>query len=903
MKKLLLLLCLSSLAYADEVAVFSFSGLNTQDNAATLEDSESQDLLNVNIIPGGKGVTKREGYGLHKTLTYSTSSVHGAHYFQDTAGSNIQLWGNDIYIQGSVNGASIVNLATMTVNSTMQCADSAGYAYCLTSSRNTCVRTDGTTSGTSFQGTVPLGTMVTFTPDRMVVAGVSGNESTLYFSQANTPTTFTTGVLDASPFTEVINAPGSRINHIRYACGKLLWWKDTSFGYTVGNNQFDLENVIISPNIGSLDNSSDEYNGHVYFRGQDSHIYDYDCANVTRLSRKITPTVQAAGRRRANSWTQTTQSDWASGTGVPTANFSSTISPGDLVLSSRTSTQFVDTSSTNFVAGTLVNLDTTTVVGSLVLSSTWGASSFLYDSYTTQTTFSNFNNNQAVYFITGSATLQQVTSAELYCTTAGSGGSWTIEIYSDSSGAPGSSLVSGTLNSDNCGASPAYAWAPVTFSSTSLSPSTKYWVYKAAAANNNVGWGRDGGGTFGRGWQNGSGITPFDFKVYLTTSGYFTSGSIVSQTFNVGFSSNSWKIGYPLLSSNYTLNSQSITFETQTSFDGVTFNSLVSQSTGSAITSTPAQYIRYKASFSGSGLATPILADVTISTPIVVSTGGIYLSAVNNASGVTQWSTFGANDQTSGGTIAYYVRASTASFIVTSSTPVWVAQSKNATVNYATGTYMQSRTDWTTTFATATLSLSDFTFNWFEGSALDKAYIKYHNDNVWVAVSSGTSGLNNRILRWDLLNQTWLLDDIGSNGFLVDSGDLYLGSPSAGKVYKFGQGVTTDDAGSINSYWRSKNFTGKDPFVQNTWDQLAFVTKQSSGTYLSVDYRVNGSTTANAYTINLYDATKTILHRGKNLPVINGTFFNVKFGDNSSNPRYEVYGFRAKYTGLPWKPE
>lgn len=944
MKKLLLALFLASTAHAGDIVISEFQGLNTEDNPASLAPSEAQDLLNVDIIPGGKGVKKREGYGLQKTLTYSTSAVHGAHYFQDTSGSNIQLWGNDIYIQGTVNGASIVNLATITVNSTMQCADSAGYAYCLTSSRNTCVRTDGTASGTSFLADVPKGTMVTFTPDRMVVAGVSGAESTLYFSQANTPATFTTGVLEASPFTEVINAPGSRINHIRYACGKVLWWKDTSFGYTIGNNQFDLENVIISPNIGSLDNSSDEYNGHVYFRGQDSHIYDYDCSNVTRLSRKITPNVAGAGRRRANSWTQTTQSDFANGqvtlNGTSLA-LSTSIVSGEI---RPNTTTFIDTSASDFNNGIFSNaIDTTTVSGAFTLKT------YLND------TFSNMNNwTQYLGSVDTSGGLADFDEAThlIKTSTYTPTGDFIIQWdYSDTAASAQNEyfeLLIATSTSVNTRmggyvitiqAQQSTNQIRVALSSTSATSiyfdgvaggfnanvpfATGFFISSAtigtySGTSRTIKWTRDNttgamevywGGTLVMAGTNtdfsNSGFTSVNIAVsqapglghqrmdnfYLTAR----KGSFTSQTFDTVFSTPIWGTFAAT-----GVNSGTYEFSTKTSADSSSFDAVVAVTTGSLITSSAKRYIKYSSTLTTTGVTSlPQVTDVTI----VANSTGTYYSAVNFASGVSGWSTFGVNDTVDGTSFTYYVRASTASFIVLSSTPVWVQQSKNSTVNYATGTYMQMKVDFAVTYATGTNSLSDFTFNWFEGSAVDKAYIKYWNDGVWVAVSSGTSGLNNRIFRWDLLNQTWLLDDIGSNGFLVDSGDLYLGSPSAGKVYKFGQGVTTDDAGSINSYWKSKNFTGDDPFVQNTFSQSDFIVKAASPTVMSVSYQMDGSTTSTTYSMNLYNATKTILHKGVNIPAKTGVFYNVQFGDNSSNPLWEVYGYRAKYVPLPWKPE
>jgi len=873
-----------------------------------LEDGESQDLLNVDIIPGGKGVKKRDGYGLHKTVGISTSAIHGGHYFQDTSGSDIQLWGGDVYLNASVNGAATVQIATGTLAATWQCTDNSGYAYCVTSSRNTPVRTSGTTATTTYQTGIPLGTMITNTPDRLLVAGVSGAESTLYFSQANTFTNFTTGINSADPFTEVINSPGSRITHIRYACGKVLWWKDGSFGYSLGSDQFNLENVTVSQNIGTLDNSSDEYNGIVYFRGQDNHIYQYDCSNVTRLSRKITPTVEGSGRRKANSWTQTSQTDFDSGVGILSGSFSTSLSPGDVVLSSFTAT---DTITADFAQGTLTN--TTAYAGIGVRLSTspgnlpnnsmetanvgdvlsdWGA--YLFTRYDGDgsiggsacgTSWSDFVGTNFAYSLAGqspSASPKIVTT--IYELLSGT------TLYTDTINMSGTADCSFSTRTITVSASDVGKRVQLVFISSDTSPSSDIAVLRTT--NSFV---LSGDISYMYAWDTNGG-NPYAAIDWVTGgSNTINSGQFTSRVFNTGVTS-----AMVYTSANWTVNTSTPYLEVQTSANGSSGWTKVTSSTGTNVSTN--QYIRYLSSFTvgSSDNALSTLDDVSF---VAKSTGGVYLSAVNNASGVTEWSTFGANDQTGGGTIVYSVRASTQQFTIQSSTPLWATQDKNATVNYATGTYMQMRGAFTTTSATQAFALNDFSFNWFEGNAVDKAYIKYWNDYVWVAVSSGTAGLNNRIQRWDILNQTWLLDDISANGFLVDNNNLYFGSSSVGKIFKYGSGLTTDDSSDINSYWRSKDFTGADPFVQNTWDQLDFIVKRSSGTFLAVDYRVNGSSVTNTYSINLYDPVKTILHRGNNLPGKNGTFFNVQFGDNSSNPRYEVLGLRARYTPLGWRPE
>lgn len=898
MKRLLLLLSLSSFAHAGDVVIGTFQGLNTQDNPVALEDGESQDLLNVGITPGGKSVYKREGYGLHKTLTFSTSAVHGIHYFQDLSGSDIQLYGYDAFLAASVNGASPVHVATGTVATTWHCTDNSGYAYCVTSSRNSLVRTDGTTGGTTYYEAQPKGTMITNTPDRLVIAGVSGSASSLYFSQANTFTNFTVGINSADPFVEVINSPGSRLTHIRYACGKLLWWKDASFGYSIGSDQYNLENVTVSQNIGTLDNSSDEYNGNVYFRGQDNHIYQYDCANVTRLSRKITPTVAGSGRRKANSWTQSSQSEFNNGASITIVQISTAVSSGDVTQSSYTTTE---TSSNTFTLGVSTAI-------------TYQTNSIIISTNSAELLENDFENNTN-WTYSGTYWERKTGVTGQSCTLSPKSGSTYFTHY------PGA--VSTTLNAtvvdvnsgtsygsatfayvDNC----TWTQKTISVSAGALRKAVKLRFYSTAigssySLDSDTFTANTNSITF---WAAGQRVcagvptcTIDNYTLNIDTVAGSGRSSISTATFQSQVIDTGFSASVAAVAANWTTDDFQPYMELQTSANPGGPFSKIAVSSGTS--GTGQRYLRYISSFTvgASNDALTTLDDVTV---IVKSTGGIYLSAVNNASGVSEWSTFSANDQTGGGTITYSVRASTSLFTVQSSTPEWASQSKNATVNYATGTYMQTRAAFVTTQATQTLSLNDFTFNWFEGNAVDKAYIKYWNDYVWVAVSSGTTGLNNRVQRWDILNQTWLLDDIAANGFLVDNNDLYFGSSSAGKIYKYGQGLATDDSAAINSYWKSKNFVGDDPFIQKNWEQSDFVVKAASPTVMSVTYQLDGSTQT-TYLMNLYHPSKTILHKGANLSGRIGTFYNVRFGDSSSNPRWEIFGHRVRFTPLPWRPE
>lgn len=889
-----LVLSLATSSSAAEIVIGQFSGLNNQDSPLSIAPGEAQDLLNVDITPGGKSVRKREGLALYKTLGISTAAIHGIYLFQDISGNTVHLYGNDRFLSASINGGSLVQVATGTINTTWQCTDAGGFAYCLTSNRDMPVRTSGTTGTSTYQPSIPLGTMVTSTPDRLVVAGVSGNLSTLYFSAANTFTSFDVGLLDSSPFQEVINSPGSRITHIRYGCGKVLWWKDQSFGYTVGSTQYDLEDVVISPNIGSLDNSSDEYNGHVYFRGQDNHIYDYDCSNLTRLSRAISPILSTSGRRVSNSWTQTSQSDFSGGVIVPRVNLSTTIVSGEITASSFSAT---DTALSDFQQGTGTNV--TYESGDILISTNatvMSNNSFETGDFTNWTKTGGLSVNITISGTSGTCSIAAAQNGTYFANGTSNFGAGSMSInFSiwDASTNVGLSTTTVTW-AESC------SWTSRTITASSFARRKVKIVITADSAN---------AGTFGTLTSdplilNGSNITFYTaadrvcsvggclLMAFDNFSGNFassiSSANFISRVFDTTFASSTVSI-----QAAFTANEFSPYFELQHSAtSGGTYKRILVSSGTNAVTE---RYVKYVSSFTvgTNDDALTTLNDVTL----LARSTGTYYSAVNNAPNLTSWGSLIESDS---GTITYYVRASTGSFTVLSSTPAWVLQTKNSIPNYSTGTYMQLRADFSVTAATEASSIQDFSFNWNEGTTVDKAYIKYFNDNVWVSVSSGTSGINNQIQRWDLLNQTWLIDNIGSNGFLVDANALYVASSASGKVYKFG-GVTTDDGAAINSFWRSKSFVGNDPFVKNEYLGADFIVKGVPST-LTATYTVDSSTPT-SYSVNMTDSVRSLVQRGTNFPAgKQGGFIDMKFQNNSSDPKFEVLGIRIRYNSLPWRP-
>jgi hypothetical protein len=184
-----------------------------------------------------------------------------------------------------------------------------------------------------------------------------------------------------------------------------------------------------------------------------------------------------------------------------------------------------------------------------------------------------------------------------------------------------------------------------------------------------------------------------------------------------------------------------------------------------------------------------VTSTLTITTPGVISStltlvaasSGTFYSAVKNAPSISGWSTFNPTTQDNGGSQTFYMRSSSNSFTVLSATPSWTAQTANALVAVSTGVYFQVRDDFSVTAGTSNPILSDFTVNWFEGSASDQAYMIYFDNAIWESVAYGVGiSSNNYVFRRDLINDGWGLYSFGTNGMLIQGNKLYWGSVSDG---------------------------------------------------------------------------------------------------------------------------
>lgn len=854
---------------ADQIGISSFKYLNSNENAAIIDDSEAQDILNVDITAGGKSVKKRQGYGLYKDLG-TDQGIHGGHHFFDSTGNDVTIWGSSTSLYGIVSdGTPTQLLSSSTINSTWDCADTQGQAYCVNSSRDALIKTAGTNM--TWYST-PLGTMVEVTPDRLVISGVAASPNTLFVSGSNDFTNFTTGANTTDPFTEVIAAPGSHITHTRWGCGKLLWWKEKSFGYFDFDDQFSGSVKIVSDNIGTFDNTSAiDPGGNVWFRGQDSHVWKYDCSSIEKKTIEITPNVQNAARRTGNSWAQTSQSDFEAGFESPAHGLSTNLLAGSVSVS--TFTISADTNTWNVQNNGFETCPSN-------LPTYWtrsGSNIYCATSYSASATTCGV----ALGPKTGSKMAQINLSAPF---------TWSIKLLRASDSSELYSLTQSGTPAVSC------SWSPL------ILPAQSYLgvIGKIKLTSS------DGTTLISNPFIIGNDIYLYTRIIRGSPGGeYF----VLMDDFLNGYNSftssaTTVSISSGILQSQFTSTTTATTpiviVQKSSTSEGPWTNLTTSSSTNANFST---NYFRYISSFTRSASDTALTNLSTLN--VVMRSTGTYYSVVHNATGLTAWGVLNVNETLPGNSsVAYFVRSSTGSFSEADVAPTWVSQIKNNNITASTGTYFQLRGDFTITSATEPLSLDDFTFNWFEGTAADQTYAIYFDNGIWFSIAYGVGqSTNNYIFKHDLINDGWTLYNFGAGGLLVQNNYLFFGQVHDSNLFRYGNNVKADNGTSISAYWKSKDFTGADPFLENSLMNIDTFLKRDAGQSITVSYALNSSTTTTSYSINLSSTTDSVIRHKKLLPSgkIGGTF-NIQYGDSSAFSTWELLGARIGYSQLPYRP-
>ena len=334
-------LYLTSLFVFTTVAIYSavariseFGGLNTDDNALFLKD-QTPDAENI-VTDDGSGLKPRAGY-----IQFSTESSKNLFSFYIANGSKYFITQSSNVLKATLGSESF----TITISTVDP--DVTTYVTGLGDELYFCNTTDGLkywdTSDVYVVGTYKPKFLVTH-KGRLWMAGISGDERTIYVSEYLDGSNFTLAAdsIDTDPSRLQIQGALDDILTGLYATydDKLMWYKQRSFGAIFGSRKSNFKSREYSDTVGcNYPDSIKNCDGMLRWFGNDRIIYEFDGEKYYPISQNIDTYMETIEQGDLNNrqWVQTSAADWASGTlGVA---IDTTTSPGDIGLFSGSTTQ------------------------------------------------------------------------------------------------------------------------------------------------------------------------------------------------------------------------------------------------------------------------------------------------------------------------------------------------------------------------------------------------------------------------------------------------------------------------------------------------------------------------------------------------------------------------------------
>lgn len=282
---------------------------------------------------------------------------------------------------------------------------------------------------------------------------------------------------------------------------------------------------------------------------------------------------------------------------------------------------------------------------------------------------------------------------------------------------------------------------------------------------------------------------------------------------------------------------------------------------------------------------------------------GTFTSPVSaSGSSMYSWSTYDTAETLNGQNLYHYIRASTNSFIASSSTPTWTRIYGGSIVSGSTGTYIQTQTIFSSSSATAfykSPSLSSIKVNWNMGSQFQPPTGITYKNRYWLSYTS-TNTYNTDILVYDTRGALTKFKGLNAYAMFIFRNKLLFGdSSSTGYLYQFDTGYG-DNGAPINAYCKTKDYDLGSMDSQKVLNNLTVTADYKSTGILTQSYTVDKSTVQSLGSINL-DETNGIINHKSNFPntANKGKTISFKFSQNSSTIDFKLYSFKLYFDILP----
>lgn len=934
MKRLrwLLLLGLASVAFGEanklpqnleEKSYYDFSGgLDSYHSSLSLPDTFVANSLNV-LFDLQAPIVKRQGY----TVAFSTKSYQYQQTWGYTDKSNtswIIARASDSIVANNLSGTATVLVATVSVNNLVGETNANGFAFFVDQTQGVYYWNG---SSTTYVANSPFGSLITNFHQRVWVAGAAPpNGNQLYGSKQNDATTWAIGINPADPVQLTVGLQDNfdNITALYPFIDTLYVYKHYATNALYGFDQTNFQISLITQECGCVDqNSIQTFNHGLYFMSlRGVEFFDgYTCTRVSDpVKNKVDPSIASQSGFNQQSWVQSSQLDWQSGTignNGPTPSLSTTISAPGLIISSGI---WTDSTTASFNSGTIgggvssatanqlslttfANEPMTNITNWTTTSGSWAVnplkptstqSNLKFNSSPINTDFdllefqfnlngqcpptgnlfgdvgllNGSNNGYEIEFQYGSGKIIRV------CKTT----SWSDSGALQCSGSPVS--VTGPCDSN---------WHTVDMLRDPLAGGTSFYIdgtFQGALIDTSY----SGLSTIKLDAEVATGITTPSFMNFFVQP---TQANFISQVHDSGFSTPVWGLFSATISGG-----GSVTFGERTSnVSGSGYSGDTVVSTSSVTNIANQRYVIYSATMTSGQTSyntnPPVISN--FSQAFEPSTG-TFRSQIKSLGQATSFGNFSVTDALNNGTIVFSICSSTMS---TMSPPSQCAtQTANGPITISTGTggsgtFVQWYATYTVTSATQTPTLNSATVQWFSGSKAPPLASTVWDNRYWLSLSTNPGdAFNDSVL---VLNKkgSWGIFDIHAGGFVQYKNNLYHSdSLSSGNIYLDNQGYA-DNGAAINAFIQTKDYTQGSLSEDDYFDSI----------YPSMDNLGNYNMNITYYMDRLYSAPYTLSSVNQTEFSTNGSI-KIPFLQNATNQNFGktiTYLFQEADPNSPWQ--
>ncbi len=945
-----LLLSLFLVAANAEIQSWSdFSGgLNTRTSSVLLPDNESPDLANV-VLDENAAITRRKGYSkINAAAMGDGYDVNAIYQLEQSDGDKYCVAFSSTNGYYSIDGCQTFTTftSTLTKNYDVNCDAYGDNLYCVNNQRNFYFNGVGAVDIPTAPSDLNY---IRVWRNRCFGTGKDTNPSRLYWSNLGTCTTW-------SPTTDYVDIDAEDGDVTTGIGPDLFNFLPVYKKFSTYLIQFDNANtanrkvVNVSRTTGAKNHRGIvNYNNRQYFSsvgpyGGQPGIYSTDGIMIAEDSVKLRGSLDLLSNYYSNVGRKTldTKSDWDAGTFDP-MKMSADRDPGFMQSSY---TAFNLTTSIDWSSGTLVNLSTTDVSGSLTLSSVTARDYFEDRDYTTgQVTwtitlggwaisldqfygsgvgtgyYDNLANSDDISFSSGNWRFTwkytNGTSSPEFCgpndgsypcmefrfQKASNGDFYSVKIEAVSSAVQSIKIVKSVSSVLTTLTNVPTAFIRGSSYNFSIAKSTSGIinlliddVFKSSTTDTSI-TGKERLELRSYNFNFSAGIVSNYFSdIYVFH--YLSTGTWTSPIYDTYIST---PVGGEFIST-ATVNStdyQANFFLRESSMSNDTAWSGWIASSDSLHTMMTQRYQQIKGELSTKiSSVTPQIDALSIQ---AASTGTWTSDELFLSNTMTGFGTFQTNQTVtgSGASISYSMAvsrtaggtASTGTFVVT----------PGSQINHSSGAYVVVIATFSVYSATETAKLDTITINWNEGTSAKSATMAVYKNRLHFCGQRGTATHNDICYVRDPSGAWVKWTGINARHLNVVSGSLVAGESNesalgAGYAYKL-YDTDSDNGGAINAYWESKDhILGK---IQNikAVDRL-YLIGSPDATILTATLKADTGGRTASYDLNFSTGMSFKIFNKVIDKSLNGNVFRMRFENNAASKPWSVLGYGLLYRDL-----